>query len=442
MKFHFKKKVWISFLVALAILAGLWYYSILNNQEFAETSRMVSRTNEVLYHIERSRSGALETDKSLLQYLVTGDTNFYHRYNNQVDSIRIHYLKLRDLTHDNVMQQAYIDSMRFWGRQKYERDLATMETRKSSTVPFQLINQSLETNQLLANFTNTTTKMRSIEERLLSERIKQNEQNLLKFNITFSILIASTVIILVIVFISINRTVRARLEAETKMDQINNELEAFTYSVSHDLRAPLRSINGYAQILEDDYSGKLDPEGSRVIQVIRRNARRMGKLIDDLLDFSRLGKKELSRSDINMTQLVGDLLNEFKDAEQNRIIEFQVNTLHDAKGDIDMIRQVWTNLLSNAIKYSGKKPLSRIEVGSSLGRGTVQYFVKDNGVGFDMQYASKLFNVFQRLHKLQDFDGTGVGLAIVSRIVSRHGGNVRVEATPGEGATFYFSLPN
>ncbi len=146
--------------------------------------------------------------------------------------------------------------------------------------------------------------------------------------------------------------------------------------------------------------------------------------------------------EINMTHMVEDLLKEFNDSEKNKSVEFHVHPLHDVKGDNDMIRQVWANLISNAIKYSSKKPLSRIEIGSTLENHSIQYFVKDNGVGFDMQYAHKLFNVFQRLHKVQEFDGTGVGLAIVNRIISRHGGQVKAEGKAGEGAAFYFTLPH
>jgi signal transduction histidine kinase len=441
MTFYVKRKVWVGFITALLILAVLWYYAIQNNREFTETSNTVAHTIEVLYHIERCRSGALEANKSLIDFLVTVDSSSYQNYQAQVDSIRDHYIKLRDLTRDNALQQSYIDSLRFWGRQKYERDLAIMNERGNSSTQHSQIARSLKNDYLQANYISITMKMRAIEQKLLADRETESEEKLKKSKVTFSLLIISTVIILVIVFSSINNTMRANSVTELKLNQINKELEAFTYSVSHDLRAPLRSINGYAQILEEDHSAKLSPEGVRVIKVIMRNARRMGKLIDDLLDFSRLGKKELNLAEINMNEVVTDLVRECKEAEPNRVIKFEINTLHNAKGDVDMIRQVWMNLISNAVKYSNKKPHAEIEIGSTVSSNTVQYFVRDNGVGFDMKYAEKLFNVFQRLHSLQEFDGTGVGLAIVNRIVSRHGGYVRAESKPNEGAIFYFGLP-
>jgi light-regulated signal transduction histidine kinase (bacteriophytochrome) len=228
-----------------------------------------------------------------------------------------------------------------------------------------------------------------------------------------------------------------------RKESLNQELEAFTYSVSHDLRAPLRSIDGYSQILQEDYGDKLDEEGTRVLHVIMNNAKRMGKLIDDLLDFARLGRKGIQLSAINMTGLVQNVVRELLLQEPERRINITTNELHNAYGDVDMIRQVWVSLIENAMKYTGKNPSPSIEISSFIDEGgQICYSVKDNGVGFDMKYASKLFGVFQRLHKMQDFSGTGVGLAIVKRIISRHEGRVWAESTLNTGAVFYFSIPN
>lgn len=229
--------------------------------------------------------------------------------------------------------------------------------------------------------------------------------------------------------------------AEEKVIAANKELEAFTYSVSHDLRAPLRSIDGYSKILQEDYGSKMDSEANRLLQIIRNNARRMSQLIDDLLDFSRLGRKELDRSMVNMNTLVANIKQELLANEKDRVIKFIVKPLDDVFGDISMMRQVWINLISNAIKYSKKREIANIEIGCSHDNNKVIYYIRDNGVGFDMQYADKLFNVFQRLHKVEDFEGTGVGLALVHRILSRHGGKIWAEANVNEGATFFFFIP-
>ena len=205
--------------------------------------------------------------------------------------------------------------------------------------------------------------------------------------------------------------------AEEKVIEANKELEAFTYSVSHDLRAPLRSIDGYSKILQEDYSSTLDREANRLLQIIRNNAHRMGHLIDDLLDFSRMGRKELDRTIVDMNALVGHVRQELISHEVNRKIEFTVKPLKEVQGDLSMMRQVWINLISNALKYSRKQQVSRIEIGCKNEDHHIVYYIQDNGVGFDMKYSDKLFGVFQRLHKIEEFDGTGVGLALVHRIV-------------------------
>lgn len=233
-----------------------------------------------------------------------------------------------------------------------------------------------------------------------------------------------------------------RKKSETRVRQLNQELEAFTYSVSHDLRAPLRSITGYSQILKEDYSGVLDEEGKRIMQVVINNADRMGQLIDDLLDFSRLGRKELSRRMINMDELVNNVVQELTPENSNGRYTFKIEPLQPSLADVNMVRQVWINLISNALKYSGKKERAVIGIGSKRENGRVCYFISDNGAGFDMQYANKLFGVFQRLHKVNEFEGTGVGLALVKTIVTRHGGSVWAEGKVNEGTTFYFTLPS
>lgn len=223
---------------------------------------------------------------------------------------------------------------------------------------------------------------------------------------------------------------------------LNKELESFAYSVSHDLRAPLRSVNGYTKILQEDYADKLDAEGIRVLNIIINSAARMNHLIDDLLNFSRLGRKALDIAPLDMTALVRAACQEVAEPERaQRTIHCEVHTLLNCPGDPSLIRQVWINLMSNAVKYTRGKAVAEIEITSKMAGHEVQYCVRDNGIGFDMAYQHKLFQVFQRLHHAQDFEGTGVGLAIVHRIVTRHGGSVWAESEAGQGAAFYFSLP-
>ena len=230
--------------------------------------------------------------------------------------------------------------------------------------------------------------------------------------------------------------------ANKDLEYANLELDSFSYSVSHDLRAPLRAINGYSQVLLEDYGNSIDEEGKNTINVIIRNAHKMGHLIDDLLTFSRVGKQNLTKVFLNMDNLVDNVVKEFIAQPQKNELEFKVNPLQVVRGDNSMIKLVLTNLISNAIKYSGKKDKAVIEVGSYIENDDLIYYVKDNGAGFDMKYYDKLFGVFQRLHSSSEFEGTGVGLALVQRIIKKHRGEVWAEATLNEGATFYFSLPN
>jgi len=231
-----------------------------------------------------------------------------------------------------------------------------------------------------------------------------------------------------------------RKKSQDRILDLNRELEGFTYSVSHDLRAPLRSIIGYATILKEEYYEKMDEEARRVTDVIIRNTVRMGQLIDDLLDFSRLGRKQVSVTPINMKEVVENIVREQTIEIKDRKLAIKILDIEPAKGDLAMIRQVWINLISNALKYSSKKDISKIEIGSYRKDGKKVYFISDNGAGFDMKYSDKLFGVFQRLHKMNEFEGTGVGLALVKTIVKRHGGEVWAESKVNEGAKFYFSL--
>jgi signal transduction histidine kinase len=230
-------------------------------------------------------------------------------------------------------------------------------------------------------------------------------------------------------------------ERTAQLEAANKELEAFSYSVSHDLRAPLRAIDGFSRILLEDSIENLDEEGKRVLNVIRNNTQKMGQLIDDLLVFSRLGRQEIKKSDIDMGKLATSVFKELRLSAPERKIKLNIKTLSSSQGDSSMIRQVFTNLLSNAVKFTRPKDTAAVEVGGSEEKTESIYYVKDNGVGFDMQYVNKLFGVFQRLHSTTEFEGTGVGLAIVQRIIHRHGGRVWGEGKVGEGATFYFSLP-
>lgn len=238
------------------------------------------------------------------------------------------------------------------------------------------------------------------------------------------------------------RDITHRKKLEDTLRKANEEMEAFTYSVSHDLRAPLRGITGFTSILEEDYSSQLDDEARRITSVIKANTARMSNLIDDLLTFSRTGKQELLRIEVDMDKMVRELSREVMQQYPHPNISFSIHPLPAVNADKNTIKQVWINLISNALKYSAKKEEVRVEVGSERVENETVFFVRDNGIGFDNKYSEKLFRVFQRLHSADEFEGTGVGLALVEKIVAKHGGRVWAEGEVDKGACFYFTLPD
>ncbi len=241
---------------------------------------------------------------------------------------------------------------------------------------------------------------------------------------------------------ALNQELEQRVKERTaQLEMANKELEAFAYSVSHDLRAPLRAIEGFSHMLLEDYANKLDADGQHYLDVVRANTVKMGQLIDDILSFSRMSRRDIETADLDIGALAQSVFEELRVAAPGRTLRLQLGDLPAARADRAMIRQVLTNLISNAIKFTGPRAEAVIEIGGAAGADENHYYVRDNGVGFDMQYVAKLFGVFQRLHTAEEFEGTGIGLAIVKRIVTRHGGRVWAESKLGEGATIHFSLP-
>ncbi len=233
---------------------------------------------------------------------------------------------------------------------------------------------------------------------------------------------------------------RRVIERTAQLKAVNSELEAFSYSVSHDLRAPLRSIDGFSQAVLEDYSEKLDPQGKDYLQRVRAASQRMSQLIDDLLSLSRVTRREMKRERVDLSSLAKNIAGELKRREPGRKVEFTIAPRLVVYGDAPLLQIVLENLLGNAWKFTSKNKISKIEFGVTEHEGKPAYFVRDNGVGFDMAYADKLFTPFQRLHAATEFPGTGIGLATVKRIIQRHGGQVWAQGKVGEGATFYYTL--
>jgi signal transduction histidine kinase len=255
-------------------------------------------------------------------------------------------------------------------------------------------------------------------------------------------LLASAATVLLLRFVDRERELSTRLEE--LVQERTAELESFAYSVSHDLRAPLRAIDGYTQLLQKEHAAPLDDEGRRRLRLVSEHTRKMGALIDDLLTLSRLGRREMERTRVDLEALARETFSDLRETHggPRPDLSFEVQPLPPVYGDRSMLRHVLTNLLANALKFTREEAAPRVEVGAETIEGEPTFFVRDNGVGFDPQYADKVFGVFERVHDDSDVEGTGVGLAIVERIVERHGGTVWAEGAPGVGTTIYFTLPH
>ncbi len=239
----------------------------------------------------------------------------------------------------------------------------------------------------------------------------------------------------------LNADLERRVKERTaELTSANRELESFAYSISHDLRAPLRGIDGFSHLLDEEYGDWIDDQGRGYIERVRKAVQRMGTLIDDILELSRVTRQEMRREDVDLSRLATEVAEEISRAQPGRRVDFVHAPGCHANGDAQLLRLLLQNLLENAWKYTGPSNTAKVEFGSETADGKTVFFVRDNGVGFDMRYAGRLFSPFERLHKPQEFEGSGVGLATVSRIAHRHGGRIWAEAKPGEGATFRFTL--
>lgn len=318
-----------------------------------------------------------------------------------------------------------------------ETDLRILETMSAQIgVAIQNANLYQQVQKELIERTAIEKKLKKLNEELeviVEMRTKELEEQVIKLD-------KSQRAMLYMIEDLNDMTKELQLERQ-KLEAINKELESFSYSVSHDLRAPLRAIDGFSKIFIEDYKDKIDAEGIRLLKIIRDSSQKMDRLITDLLALSRVSRNSISYSKINMTEMAQSVFSDLTLNSNLENIKFTINTLPPIFADVILIRQVWQNLIGNALKYSKPKPLQIIEIGSIVENGYNTYYVKDNGVGFDTEYSHKIFEIFQRLHSDSEFEGTGVGLSIVQRVINKHSGKVWAEGVEGEGATFWFTLP-
>jgi signal transduction histidine kinase len=454
------------FVLGLLLMVSVAAAAFTFARHMQETNTRVIHREEVLKRVQEAMTEMADLASRERIYLIIGDEQLLRERPETKATIEQTLGEIRKLTSASPKQQHHLDGLAPLIRQRIEWEEQMIVTRREQGLA--AVRQILSTGSGLRvsdEIARLLNKIQDEEYRLLELDQNQGEKveiatfSILPLGVFFSLGILS----LCIFFLNSGMTEQAQTErtlrtTESEVRQLNleleervarrtadlqaanRELEAFSYSVSHDLRAPLRAVDGFSQAALEDYGAQLPEEGRRYLQTIRDGAQRMAVLIDDLLTFSRLGRLPLRKQAIDMSKLAHEALGGLEELRTGRTIDVRIGELLPCQGDPALLKQVWVNLLSNAVKYSRKRDAAVVEIGARRDSGETIYSVSDNGSGFDMQYADKLFGVFQRLHRAEEFEGTGVGLAIVKRVIHRHGGRVWAEAAVDRGATFCFTL--
>lgn len=447
------KKEWLTKLgltLALLLMILISFVTFYSVDQFANSSRRVEHTHFVIKQINQVVSDLKDAESTQRGYLITGDNIFLQTHYNILSQLPSEIATLRGLTYDNPAQRKSIDVFEDLIDQKISvlrSGIDALEDRSTFKSDEIAALVGGDGRSAMDQLRGQGDLMIMVEEKLLLQRAQQVESKAksTKLWILFGNLLAIVLLLsafwLILWEIKHRRIAQREIEKNAaQLELTNKELESFSYSVSHDLRSPLRAIDGYSRMFEEDFADRLDDEGRRLLAVIRVSSKKMGQLIDDLLAFSRMGRKPVDTAKVDMNALVDEVWSEV--CIVSRIeMPLKKTSLPPAWGDRALLRQVLLNLLSNAVKYSSKKMAPVIEMTAKQSEHEVVYSVSDNGVGFDMRFYNKLFGVFQRLHTENEFPGTGVGLAIAQRVIVRHGGRIWAESKPDERTIFNFSLP-
>lgn len=446
MRVYLDRNFLIGFGISVITLITLGLMSYFYFTRFMETARLSTHSRRVLLVTERIQ--ALNYKLENQQFLMTIQRNAVAQpeLNNLIAQLRQSQQELDSLHAYQNEQEERIRSLHTNIEQRIAYVDQWLTMMDSGQIDSTLVAGS---NQLSREISERITRIQQEENQQITLRSMESSSRFNRFVFFFFILIGCILLLLALLSYSMNSNLALHhaweeklIEAERKTKQVNTELESFTYSVSHDLRAPLRSINGYAKILLEDYHSHLDEEGIRTVETIARNGVRMGQLIDDLLNFSKTGRQGIKKVTVSFDEMVSSILDEHLKDEKERKITIDRQPLGLVYGDHNLLQQVWVNLISNALKYTRNREETRIEIGKQVSDGRTIFYIRDNGAGFDMQYSGKLFGVFQRLHKLEEFEGTGVGLALVKKIVEKHDGEIWAESEVNQGASFSFTIPS
>ena len=437
-------------ITALALLVGLGALAYSNVEHQVEATRWVKHTYQVVENLQKIRSTIQEADNNQRSFLVSGTDGYLQSFQTSAASLPTIIAATGDLIADNPVQGARLNRVRDQINERLE--LARTRIGQRQQLGVEALGPkfiSIAAAQLMESIRTGIDAMTASENVLLEGRLRVLDHARVRGLVLQTTGGVLSIGLLLAVFAGlatqILRTNRAQEEVRRSNAQLkdaNNELRAFSYSVAHDLRAPLRAINGFSQVLVEDCAPQLNDEGRQALGRITTNAKMMGVLIDDLLALSKVSYQPLQSAKVEMASIVRSAYEELIEGQNGRVVEIEISDLPPATGDANLLRQVWVNLIANALKFTRQRERAHIEIGGNVaGPEFATYYIRDNGAGFDMQYVGKLFGAFQRLHRPADFEGTGIGLALVQRIVHRHGGTIWAEGKEDEGARFAFTLP-
>jgi signal transduction histidine kinase len=440
-------------LLILVCIGTLSFWSEVRNEKDRE---WVTHTLLAVEKLQAVRIDITQAETGQRGYVQTGLDRYLELYRGGVSRVGQDITELPDLTSDNAAEQKAIVRLRPLIAARLAELADGVEVRERSGLLAGVEAGAIKNDGDLwiELIDEQIAEMRRTEARLLSARLETAAASARKMKVILVCGNGLAVLILLVKGVVIQRETVSRNLAEESLRQANvrletrtselleanSEMESFAYSVAHDLRAPLRHMAGFSHVLTQDYGSQLDLEGRRLLEKIGDGAQKMGHLVDDLLSLSKVGRQDLSPEAVPLDNLLREALDDLGQECAGREIEWQIGDLFIAECDPGLMKQVFMNLLSNAVKYTGKRKRAVIQIGQTTRDKERVIFIRDNGAGFEMQYADKLFGVFQRLHKARDFEGTGVGLAIVQRIIRKHGGRIWAEAELDQGATFFLTL--
>ncbi len=456
MRYSLDKKILFGFSIASLILFVVAFFTFNNSRKVIESDKWVEHTQKVEFQLLQILVSTVDAETGVRGYVIVGSDAYLEPFEKALKNIPSFMDSLKALTIDNPTQQKNLDTLnQLIGRSiLYLKGCIALRTPITSTSEIECI-RSGEGKGIEDGIRKIIANSKRVEDTLLLHRKMLSQAETNNFHFIFFILIAIIIIILLVMYVVINANIKTIKRGDEKIRQLNlnlqinnvqlemanSELESFSYSISHDLKAPLRAMVSFSELLQERYAQLLDKDGKVFLNTISENGQTLSKMVDKLLEFSRLGRQDIQKTKVDMNSLVEKSVNEINSLVKHHA-KINIHTIEPINGDTVLLSLVWNNLISNAVKYSAKMENPVIDIGCIVKESEIVYYVKDNGAGLNMGYANKLFGVFQRLHSQSDFEGIGIGLAIVKRIVTRHGGKIWVESEVSKGATFYFSLPS